>query len=195
MKTLFVSRFKMVERLAKLCEHREGHYLPTFAALKPRQSVFISNESNLHGGENIGGGGIEATAPVADGDDDDSGDGDSDPDRRNKHSRKAKKSEARPSVISKTTKRRDGAVEGKTTMSNLLVTLSASPTMTSEGFIRVRELLGDPKANPPIPAIIPVSKSSWWAGVKSGRYPAPVKLGARTTAWRVSDIRALIEAA
>jgi prophage regulatory protein len=41
---------------------------------------------------------------------------------------------------------------------------------------------------------IPVSKSTWWAGIKTGRYPKPVKLGARITAWRVEDIRALIEA-
>jgi predicted DNA-binding transcriptional regulator AlpA len=40
---------------------------------------------------------------------------------------------------------------------------------------------------------IPVSKSTWWAGVKTGRYPRPVKLGPRITAWRVEDIRALIE--
>ncbi len=40
---------------------------------------------------------------------------------------------------------------------------------------------------------IPVSKSTWWAGVKSGRYPRPVKLDPRITAWRVEDIRALIE--
>ncbi|XUX12480.1 AlpA family phage regulatory protein [Aminobacter sp. BA135] len=39
---------------------------------------------------------------------------------------------------------------------------------------------------------IPVSKSTWWAGVSSGRYPAPVKLGPRTTCWRLSDINALI---
>nr|WP_244470515.1 AlpA family phage regulatory protein [Microvirga vignae] len=38
---------------------------------------------------------------------------------------------------------------------------------------------------------IPVSKSTWWAG-KDGRYPKPVKLGPRITAWRVEDIRALI---
>ena len=50
-----------------------------------------------------------------------------------------------------------------------------------------------PKHNPPIPAIIPVSKSTWWAGVKAGRFPAPVQLGPRITAWRVEDIRALIE--
>ena len=34
---------------------------------------------------------------------------------------------------------------------------------------------------------IPVSKSTWWAGVKSGRFPRPVKLGPRITAWRVED--------
>ena len=40
---------------------------------------------------------------------------------------------------------------------------------------------------------IPVSKSTWWAGVKDGRYPKPVKLSTRITAWRVEDIRAFIE--
>lgn len=63
------------------------------------------------------------------------------------------------------------------------------------GFLRLSQIIGNPKANPPIPPIIPVSKSSWWAGVKSGRFPKPVKIGLRTTAWRVSDIRALIAGA
>jgi predicted DNA-binding transcriptional regulator AlpA len=40
---------------------------------------------------------------------------------------------------------------------------------------------------------LPISRSSWWAGVASGRYPKPVKLGPRITAWRVEDIRKLIE--
>lgn len=40
---------------------------------------------------------------------------------------------------------------------------------------------------------IPVSKSTWWQGVKDGRFPAPVKLGPRTTAWRASEIAALVE--
>jgi prophage regulatory protein len=61
------------------------------------------------------------------------------------------------------------------------------------GFLRLPHLIGDPAAQPPIPPLIPVSKSTWWAGVKSGRFPAPVKLGPRTTAWRVEDIRKLIE--
>jgi predicted DNA-binding transcriptional regulator AlpA len=46
---------------------------------------------------------------------------------------------------------------------------------------------------PQVLALIPVSRSSWWAGCKSGRYPKPVKLGPRTTAWRASDIAALLE--
>ncbi len=40
---------------------------------------------------------------------------------------------------------------------------------------------------------IPVSPSTWWSGVKSSRYPAPVKLGPATTCWRGSDIIRLIE--
>ena len=40
---------------------------------------------------------------------------------------------------------------------------------------------------------IPLGRSTWWAGVKSGRFPKPVKLGPRTTAWKVEDINALIE--
>jgi prophage regulatory protein len=46
---------------------------------------------------------------------------------------------------------------------------------------------------PQILAVVPVSKSTWWSGVKDGRYPAAVKLGPRTTAWRVEDIRNLIK--
>jgi len=60
------------------------------------------------------------------------------------------------------------------------------------GFLRLRQILGDAGAVPPIPALIPVKRSSWWAGVKTGRYPKPVKLGPRMTAWRVEDIRAFI---
>ena len=53
---------------------------------------------------------------------------------------------------------------------------------------------GPKRSQSAIPAIIPVKKSTWWAGVKSGRYPKPVRtLGLRITAWRVEDIRALIQ--
>lgn len=63
------------------------------------------------------------------------------------------------------------------------------------GFLRLRQILGDAKANPPVPPIIPVGRSAWWQGVRDGRFPAAVKLGPRTTAWRVEDIRALIAVA
>ena len=46
---------------------------------------------------------------------------------------------------------------------------------------------------PQVLALIPVSRSAWWAGCKSGRYPKPVKLGPRRTAWRAADIAALLE--
>ena len=40
--------------------------------------------------------------------------------------------------------------------------------------------------------IIPVSRSSWWKGCKTGKYPKSIKLGARSTAWKSSEIQALI---
>lgn len=45
---------------------------------------------------------------------------------------------------------------------------------------------------PDVLSRIPVSKSAWWAGVKSQRFPQPVKLGPRTTAWRESEINEII---
>ena len=65
-------------------------------------------------------------------------------------------------------------------------------TFPEIGFLRLHQILGNQKANPSIPAIIPVSRTTWWLGVKSGRFPKPVKLGPNTTAWRVEDIRELI---
>ena len=57
--------------------------------------------------------------------------------------------------------------------------------LPATGFVRLTSILA-PRGP------IPVSKSTWWAGVKSGRYPKSVKLGPRITAWRVEDIKALI---
>lgn len=69
-------------------------------------------------------------------------------------------------------------------------------TLPETGFLRLPQIIGDADAVPPIPAVIPVSKSTWWAGVKSGRYPPPIRsLGLRITVWRVEDIRALIDQA
>lgn len=66
--------------------------------------------------------------------------------------------------------------------------------LPSTGFLRVADIIGNPKTG--TPAIIPVSRTTWLTGVRTGRYPQPTKaLGKRITAWRVEDIRALIEGA
>jgi predicted DNA-binding transcriptional regulator AlpA len=63
------------------------------------------------------------------------------------------------------------------------------------GYLRLTQIVGKPatKTNLAVPALIPISRSTWWAGVRTGRFPKPVKLGERITAWKVEDIRALIE--
>jgi prophage regulatory protein len=64
--------------------------------------------------------------------------------------------------------------------------------LPSTGFLRIWQIIGNPKAIPPTPALIPIGRTSFLNGVKSGKYPKPVKLGERTTAWTVESIRALI---
>ena len=70
--------------------------------------------------------------------------------------------------------------------------MAISTSLPNKGFLRIKQIVGNSKATPPQPAIIPVCAATWWAGVKTGRFPAPVKLGPRTTAWRSEDIQALI---
>ena len=65
---------------------------------------------------------------------------------------------------------------------NPAVDVPPNPSLPSEGFVRLGTILH----------VFPIGKSTWWAGVKSGRYPAPVKLGPRLTAWKVSDVRQLL---
>jgi predicted DNA-binding transcriptional regulator AlpA len=50
------------------------------------------------------------------------------------------------------------------------------------GFLRLPQVL----------SVIPLGKTCWWEGVKAGRFPKPVKLTERCTAWRAEDIRELI---
>jgi len=54
-------------------------------------------------------------------------------------------------------------------------------------FLRLKQIIGTPDN----PGIVPISASSWWAGVKDGRFPKPIKLGPRTTVWLESEIEAL----
>jgi len=63
--------------------------------------------------------------------------------------------------------------------------MTKTAQLPAEGFVRL----------PLILEVFPVSRTTWWNGVASGRYPKPVKLGPRISAWRVEWIRALIEQA
>ena len=71
--------------------------------------------------------------------------------------------------------------------------LNPTNPLPTTGFIKLFTIIGDKKTEPPIPPIIPVSRSTWLNGIKSGKYPKPIKLGDRSIAWRVEDIRALLE--
>lgn len=57
-------------------------------------------------------------------------------------------------------------------------------------LIRVKDIVGCKKSG--LRGYLPISKASWWAGVAEGKYPTPIKLGARTTCWRESDVLALV---
>ena len=46
---------------------------------------------------------------------------------------------------------------------------------------------------PEVLEVFPVSKSTWFQGVKEGRYPSPLKLSKRCSAWALEDIHALIK--
>lgn len=56
------------------------------------------------------------------------------------------------------------------------------PVLPDAGFLRLPQVL----------TLIPISRSSWWDGIKKGKYPQGIKLGSRTTVWRAEDIRTLI---
>lgn len=59
----------------------------------------------------------------------------------------------------------------------------SNPALPDTGFLRLPQVL----------ALIPISRSAWWAGIRKGRFPKGIKLGSKTTVWRAEDIRALIQ--
>lgn len=110
-----------------------------------------------------GGASISAAPAPAEADDDDGGDPEPEPERQ-----------SIPSITSPRAARR-----------NATATAGApdpSPPTSDLALWRLPTVLQH----------VPVSRSGWWAGVKSGRYPAPIKLSPRCVAWRASDIRKLI---
>ena len=59
----------------------------------------------------------------------------------------------------------------------------AGAVLQADGLLRLPEVL----------ALVPLAASTWWAGCRAGRFPAPVRIGPRCTCWRAADIRALLE--
>ena len=67
--------------------------------------------------------------------------------------------------------------------------------LPASGFLKLAQILGNPKANPPVPPIIPVCKATWFAGQKgpNPRFPKPVRIGGgRGSFYKVEDIRAIL---
>ena len=65
----------------------------------------------------------------------------------------------------------------------MVANVQKNSTIPDTGYLRLPQILH----------FIPIGKSTWWAGVASGRFPKPVKLGPRTTAWKAEDIQTLIK--
>ena len=61
--------------------------------------------------------------------------------------------------------------------------MSDVQSILSKRLLRINQVL----------ALVPIGRSSWWEGCRTGRYPKPIKLGPRTTVWRAEDIAAFIE--
>lgn len=59
---------------------------------------------------------------------------------------------------------------------------ATKPDLGELRYLRLRQVL----------ELVPVSRATWWAWVKSGRAPKAIKLGPRVTAWRLSDIKRML---
>ena len=112
-------------------------------------------------------------APAAKaGDDDDGGESDGEPAPRPPHQplkRPRKAINRAPLTSAHTEKPSDAAPPAQT---------APPPRQAIQPLLRLPEVL----------SIIPVSRSSWYDGMQTGRYPAPVKIGPRAVAWRSADI-------
>lgn len=68
-----------------------------------------------------------------------------------------------------------------------------SNQLAPQGLLRLSQIIGDPQAVPPIQALIPVKKSTWFKGVNTGRFPKGENLkGGRAKFYRAEVIQNLI---
>lgn len=64
-----------------------------------------------------------------------------------------------------------------------IVQSSPAPILPETGFLRLADVL----------KLVPVCKTAWYNGIRSGDFPQPVALGKRARGYRVEDVRALID--
>lgn len=55
--------------------------------------------------------------------------------------------------------------------------------LSQSAYIRLPEIL----------TLLPIGRSTWWLWVSTGKAPKGIKLGAKTTAWKLSDIQKLLD--
>ena len=56
--------------------------------------------------------------------------------------------------------------------------------MEANSFIRIKDLV----------KIVPISKAHIWRLARAGKFPKPVRLSERCTAWKVADVEAWLKA-
>jgi len=60
------------------------------------------------------------------------------------------------------------------------------------GYVRLKQIVGDRRAKPPVPGLLPIGASTWWQGVKEHRFPQPIRFrGLRCTFWHIDEVLGL----
>lgn len=68
------------------------------------------------------------------------------------------------------------------------IPLAPIPSIPSIGYLRAAQIIGDPTATPPIPAILPISKTTFYALIRAGKFPKSMKLSRNLAVWPVDAI-------
>lgn len=82
-----------------------------------------------------------------------------------------------------------GAIIQPTTSIPVMSLINEIPKV---GYCRLCQIIGSKKSKPPIPAVLPISRTTWYEGIKAGKFPKPLIVG-RCAMWRWADIRKLLE--
>ena len=70
---------------------------------------------------------------------------------------------------------------------------SVSENNSPDPLLRLTDIIGDPKSDPPVPAMVPVSKSTIYRLVKARRFPAPIKPSPSISLWSNDAVKSAIK--